>query len=105
MLALIALVFVMLLTLVADLRIEEASVIEFEVSGPVLSAEMEREIRELVEASFAEEEWAEYHADAVAEYAAEFDAIYATLNYKVAKNGRGMIRVGDSGPYKFVKKG
>lgn len=49
--------------------------------------------------------WLEFHADAVAEYAAEFDALFAMVEFKVAKNGRGMIRTGDSGPYKFVKKG
>lgn len=50
-------------------------------------------------------EWAEYHADAVAEYADEFTALFNSYEFKVAKNGRGMIRQGNTGSFKFVKKG
>ena len=52
-----------------------------------------------------EAEWSEFHAIAAAEYADEFTALFNSYEFKVAKNGRGMIRTGNSGPFKFVKKG
>lgn len=51
-----------------------------------------------------EHEWEAFHADAYAEYAAEFDALYSALETRWSKNGRLMMRTGDSGPYKFVKR-
>lgn len=50
------------------------------------------------------EEWDAYHAEAVSEYSAEFTALYRGYETKWSKNGRLMIRTGDSGPYKFVKR-
>jgi hypothetical protein len=52
-----------------------------------------------------EQEWSEFHAIAVQEYADEFTAIFDALECKRAKNGRLMIRSGNSGSYKFAKKG
>lgn len=44
-----------------------------------------------VEVHADEFEWAQYHAEAVAEYADEFTALFNSYNYKVSKNGRSMI--------------
>lgn len=52
-----------------------------------------------------ESEWNEFHADAVAEYADEFTRLFNSYEIKRAKNGRMMIRSGNSGPYKFARKG
>lgn len=49
--------------------------------------------------------WAEYHAEAVAEYADEFTALFNSYETKRAKNGAMMIRQGNSGSFKFAKKG
>lgn len=50
-------------------------------------------------------EWSAYHAEAYEDYSAEFTALYEGYETKWSKNGRLMLRQGDSGPYKFVKKG
>jgi hypothetical protein len=50
-------------------------------------------------------EWDEYHADAVAEYADEFTALFNSYEVKRAKNGALMIRRGNSGSFKFARKG
>lgn len=50
-------------------------------------------------------EWNEYHAEAYAEYADEFTALFNSYETKRAKNGALMIRSGNSGSYKFAKKG
>lgn len=49
--------------------------------------------------------WDEFHADAYAEYLNDFDALFNSYETKRAKNGAMMIRVGDSGSFKFAKKG
>lgn len=49
-------------------------------------------------------EWVKYEAEAYAEYSDEFTRIYNGYTTKWAKNGRLMMRNGDSGPYKFVKR-
>jgi hypothetical protein len=46
-----------------------------------------------------EREWSEYYADAYAEYADEFTALFNSYSYRVSKNGRSMING------KFVKMG
>lgn len=51
-----------------------------------------------------EMEWAEFHADAVEEYEDEFTALFNSYETKWSKNGRLMIRQGDSGSFKFVKR-
>lgn len=51
-----------------------------------------------------QDEWEAYHADAYSEYVAKFDALFNRYQIKRAKNGRLMLRDGDSGPYKFVKR-
>ncbi|WP_371665966.1 hypothetical protein OG306_33095 [Streptomyces sp. NBC_01241] len=51
-----------------------------------------------------EQEWDAYHAEATAEYADEFTALFNGYETKWAKNGRLMMRTGNSGPYKFVKR-
>jgi len=43
------------------------------------------------EANAEELEWAEYHAEAKAEYEDEFTALFNSYTYKVSKNGRSMI--------------
>lgn len=52
-----------------------------------------------------ESEWADYHADAYFEYLSEFDALFNSYETKWSKNGRLMIRQGNSGSYTFAKKG
>lgn len=52
-----------------------------------------------------EQEWSEYHAEAVAEYADEFTALFNSYEVKRARNGAMMIRRGNTGSYKFAKKG
>ena len=49
-------------------------------------------------------EWSAYHAEAMAEYADEFTALFNSYETRIAKNGRMMIRTGNSGPYKFARK-
>ncbi|WP_395759457.1 hypothetical protein OIE82_27025 [Streptomyces althioticus] len=51
-----------------------------------------------------EHEWQEFHSLAYSEYSDEFTRIYNGLETKWSKNGRLMMRNGDSGPYKFVKR-
>jgi hypothetical protein len=51
-----------------------------------------------------EHEWREFHAMAYSEHSDEFTRIYNGLETRWAKNGRLMMRNGDSGPYKFVRK-
>ncbi|MFD5308333.1 hypothetical protein [Streptomyces ardesiacus] len=48
--------------------------------------------------------WDAFHADAVSEYEAQLTALYEGYETKWSKNGRLMIRTGNSGPYKFVRK-
>lgn len=49
-------------------------------------------------------EWAEYHADAFEEYAAEFTALFNSYETRTAKNGATMIRKGNTGSFKFARK-
>lgn len=51
-----------------------------------------------------DDEWQEYHALAYSEYADEFTALCEGYETLWAKNGRLMLRQGNSGPYKFVKR-
>lgn len=51
------------------------------------------------------DEWYEYEFMALLDYADKFTALFNSYEVKVSKNGRTMIRQGNSGPYKFVKKG
>jgi hypothetical protein len=60
--------------------------------------------RETPVAETEEQEWQHFHAEAYDEYAAEFTALFNSYDVKWAKNGRLMLREGDSGPYKFVKR-
>jgi len=53
----------------------------------------------------AEFTWSEFHIDAYEEYADEFTALFNSYETKWSKNGRLMIRQGDSGSFKFVAKG
>ena len=48
--------------------------------------------------------WDDFHADALAEYADEFTALFNSYEVKRAKNGAMMIRQGDSGSFKFARK-
>ena len=49
-------------------------------------------------------EWIKYEAEAYADYSDEFTRIYNGYQVRWSKNGRLMLRDGDSGPYKFVKR-
>lgn len=49
--------------------------------------------------------WEEFHAEAVAEYEDEFTALFNSYETKWSKNGRLMMRAGNSGSYRFVAKG
>ena len=51
-----------------------------------------------------EEEWDAYHAEAMAEYADEFTALFNAYEVKFSKNGRTMIRKGNAGSFKFARK-
>lgn len=51
-----------------------------------------------------ETEWQEYHSLAYQEYVDTFTALYEGYETKWSKNGRLMLRNGDSGPYRFVKR-
>jgi len=57
-----------------------------------------------IHAANEEREWAEYHADAFAEYADEFTALFNSYETKWSKNNRLMIRQGDTGSFKFARK-
>lgn len=50
-------------------------------------------------------EWEMYRYDAYEEYEDEFTALFNSYETKWSKNGRLMIRQGDSGSFKFAKKG
>ena len=93
----------MLFTLTADLRIAESDVTVIAIETECLCGECDD--CEWLAAIIEDTEWIEFEMMAHAEYAAEFTALFDSYEFKVAKNGRGMIRTGDSGPYKFVKKG
>lgn len=49
-------------------------------------------------------EWFMFHVEAERDAYAEFNAIFNSYETKWSKNGRLMIRQGNSGSYKFVKK-
>lgn len=51
------------------------------------------------------QEWELYKEEAYNEYAEEFTALFNSYETKWAKNGALMIRQGNSGSYKFAKKG
>lgn len=58
------------------------------------------------ECSYADDiSWELYHDEAMAEYADEFTALFNSYETKWSKNGRLMMRAGDSGSFRFVKKG
>jgi hypothetical protein len=46
-----------------------------------------------------------YHAEVFEEAISEFDALFNSYEVKRAKNGAMMIRSGNSGSFKFAKKG
>lgn len=52
-----------------------------------------------------DEEWAAFHAEAFEEYSDAFTQLFNSYEVKFSKNGRTMIRQGDSGSFKFAKKG
>lgn|SRR5690606_4224436 len=60
-------------------------------------------------AEYAEEieilEWDEYWCESFMEHADEFTALFNSYETKRAKNGAMMIRKGNSGSYRFAKKG
>lgn len=49
-------------------------------------------------------EWDAYHAEAKAEYVEAFDALFNSYETRWSKNNRLMMRHGDSGSFKFVKR-
>lgn len=51
-----------------------------------------------------EYEWAAYNAEACAEYADEFTALFNSYEVKRARNGALMIRSGNAGSFKFARK-
>lgn len=91
MIALIALVIQILFMGMNNVQAEQVTVIP---AKPVYSPAISEE-----------QEWAEYNEDARCEYAAEFDAIFNAIEYKVAKNGRSMVKGIHSTGFKFAKKG
>lgn len=57
-----------------------------------------------VTADSEESEWAEFHTLSYTEHVEAFTALFNGYETRWAKNGRLMLRNGDSGPYKFVKR-
>lgn len=57
------------------------------------------------ECEWCADEWGAYHAEAKAEYADEFTALFNSYETRWSKNNRLMMRQGDSGSFKFVAKG
>lgn len=51
-----------------------------------------------------EDVWQEYHSVVYSEASDDFTRIYNGYETRWAKNGRLMLREGNSGPYKFVKR-
>lgn len=47
------------------------------------------------------DDWTAFHADAVEEYSAQFDALFNSYETKWAKNGRLMLRKPDTMPFAF----
>lgn len=64
-----------------------------------LAAEFDAANPEIVDAR----EWELYRIEAVMEYEDEFTALFNSYETKRAKNGRLMIRQGNSGSFKFAK--
>lgn len=83
----IAVVISMMLTVIAPLFIPTAN-----VEPVAIAIEIPEEL-----------EWDAYHAEAYIEYADEFTALFNSYETKRAKNGRLMIRQGDTGSFKFAK--
>ena len=52
-----------------------------------------------------EQEWGEFYTLSYSEHEEAFTALFESYETKWSKNGRLMIRQGNAGPYKFVKKG
>jgi hypothetical protein len=52
-----------------------------------------------------EQEWELYYQDAYYDYAEQFTNLFNSYETKRAKNGALMIRSGNSGSFKFAKKG
>lgn len=52
-----------------------------------------------------DDEWELYNQEAYYDYASEFTALFDSYEIKHTKNNRMMIRTGNSGSFKFVKKG
>jgi hypothetical protein len=71
------------------------------VNEPVIIPPMPQHSPLIIE----EQEWDDYNRDAYEEYADEFTALFNSYTTKRAKNGALMIRRGNSGSYKFAKKG
>ncbi|MFE1915012.1 hypothetical protein [Streptomyces anandii] len=76
-----------------------AQVFGLAINAPVIAMAVASEV-----AISEEAEWEAYHAEAYAEYADEFTALFNSYEVKRAKNGAMMIRRGNSGSYKFCKK-
>lgn len=89
--AVIALIAVITFILIADKLVWDYKVWECKCSH--------------IECDYCVNEWDAYHADAYAEYEDEFTALFNSYETKVAKNGAMMIRKGNSGSFKFAKKG
>lgn len=47
-------------------------------------------------------EWDAFHADAMREYADEFTALFNATEFKVAKNGRSMVKSANARSFKFA---
>jgi hypothetical protein len=50
------------------------------------------------------QEWAAFHAEAYKEHSDAFTTLYESYETKWSKNGRLMMRAGNAGPYKFVRR-
>lgn len=50
-----------------------------------------------------DEEWSDYYVDAMLDYLAEFDSLFAKVEYKRASNGRSMVKSAHSNSFKFAR--
>lgn len=90
MITLIALVIQVLMTLVTPTNSAVITIPPMPIESP---------------AHKADNEWLDFKIDAYWEYADEFTALFNSYEVKRAKNNALMIRRGNTGSYRFAKKG
>ena len=97
-------------TRIKDLVIAILASITFLFVGAAIMHSLIESVCRPISAPLTEEdedayEWSEFHADAYAEYADEFTALFNSYEMKRAKNGAMMIKRAGDKSFKFCKKG